>query len=69
MGFGEFFEKNDVSDKIGISHYVEIINKIHALKKLGILESEKKRLLQRAKDKTLPPHKEYREDLNKLTKT
>ena len=69
LRFGEFFEKNDVSDKIGISHYVEIINKIHALKKLGILESEKKRLLQGAKDKTLPPHKEYREDLNKLTKT
>ena len=69
LRFGEFFKKNDVSDGIGISHYVEIINKIHALKKLGILESEKKRLLQRAKDKTLPPHKEYREDLNKLTKT
>ena len=33
------------------------------------LEVEKKRLIQRSKDKTLPPHKEYRVELNQLVKT
>ena len=66
--FGEFFKKKDISDKISMSTYLELIWKASTFKKLGILEKEKKRLLQRAKDKTLPSHKEYREELNEIVK-
>ena len=65
--FGEFFNKKDISDTISMSHYIELIWKANLLKKIGKLEEEKKRLLQQAKDKTLPSHKEYREELNLLT--
>lgn len=64
--FGEFFNKKDISDKIPMSTYLELIWKANLLKKAGKLEKEKKRLLQRAKNKTLPPHKEYRKELNAL---
>ena len=67
--FGEFFKKKDISDKISMSTYLELIWKATTFKKSGILEKEKKRLLQRAKDKTLPSHKEYREELNEMVKT
>ena len=66
--FGEFFKKKDISDKISMSTYLELIWKATTFKKSGILEKEKKRLLQRAKDKTLPSHKEYREELNEIVK-
>ena len=67
--FGEFFKKKDISEKIPMSTYLELIFKASAFKKSGILEEEKKRLLQRAKDKTLPSHKEYRQELIALEKT
>ena len=66
--FGKFFKKKDISDKISMSTYLELIWKATTFKKSGILEKEKKRLLQRAKDKTLPSHKEYREELNEIVK-
>lgn len=66
--FGEFFNKKDISDSIPMSTYLELIWKASILKERGLLEKEKKRLLKMAKDKTLPPHKEYRVELNKLTK-
>jgi len=68
LQFGEFFEKNDISDSIPMSTYLELIWKANMLKEKGLLEKEKKRLLKRAKDKSLPPHKEYRIELNELTK-
>ena len=67
--FGEFFKKKDISDKIPMSTYLELIWKANLLKEAGKLEKEKKRLLQRSKDKTLPPHKEYRKELNVLVKS
>ena len=67
--FGEFFKKKDISEKIPMSTYLELIFKASAFKKSGILEEEKKRLLRRAKDKTLPSHKEYRQELIALEKT
>jgi len=67
--FGEFFKKKDISEKIPMSTYLELIFKASAFKKSGILEEEKKRLLQRAKDNTLPSHKEYRQELIALEKT
>ena len=67
--FGEFFKKKDISDEISMSTYLELIWKANLLKKAGNLEKEKKRLLRRAKDKTLSPHKEYRKELNALIKS
>jgi len=68
LQFGEFFNEKDILDSIPMSTYLELIWKANLLKKRGILEKEKKRLLKRAKNKTLPPHKEYRVELNELTK-
>ena len=67
--FGEFFNKKDIVDTISMSHYIELIWKSNLLQKMEKLEVEKKRLIQRSKDKTLPPHKEYRVELNQLVKT
>lgn len=64
--FGEFFKKKDISDKISMSTYLELIWKASLLKEKGTLAKEKKRLLERSKNKTLPPHKEYREELKKI---
>ena len=61
--------KKDISDKIPMSTYLELIWKANLLKEVGKLDKEKKRLLQRSKDKTLPPHKEYRKELNVLVKS
>jgi len=69
LQFGEFFKKNEVTDSIPISHYIELIWKANMLRELGLFEKEKKRLLDMAKKDSLPPHKEYREELNRLTKS
>lgn len=67
--FGELFKKKDVSDKIVMSTYRELIWKSNSLKEKKMLEKEKKRLLERAKKNTLPNHKEYRKELDKLIKS
>ena len=67
--FGEFFNKKDIVDTISMSHYMELIWKSSLLQKMKKLEGEKKRLIKRAKEKTLPPHKEYREELNELVES
>jgi len=69
LQFGEFFKKKDISDSIPMSTYLELIWKASILKERGLLEKEKKHLLRMAKNKTLLPHKEYRVELNKLTKS
>ena len=58
-----------VSDKIVMSTYRELIWKSNSLKEKKMLEKEKKRLLERAKKNTLPNHKEYRKELDKLIKS
>jgi len=68
LQFGEYFKKKDIDDDVSMSHYMEIIWKANMLKELGLFEKEKRRLLKMKKDGTLPPHKEYREELNSLTK-
>jgi hypothetical protein len=67
--FGEFFNKKDIVDTISMSHYIELIWKSSLLQKMKKLEGEKKRLIKRANEKTLPPHKEYREELNELVES
>jgi hypothetical protein len=67
LQFGDYFKKEDVSDLVPMSHYMELIWKANMLKDLGLFEKEKKRLLKMAREKKLPPHKEYRVELNKLT--
>ena len=66
LQFGEFFIKKDIDDSIPMSSYLELIWKANSFTKLGLLEKEKKRLLKMAKEKTLPSHKFYRKELNKL---
>ena len=67
LKIGEFFTKNDIADSVPFSHYHELIDKIPILEK-SAFEKEKKRLLKRAKDDTLPTSKEYRKELNALVK-
>jgi hypothetical protein len=67
--FGEFFNKKDIVNTISMSHYMELIWKSSLLQKMKKLEGEKKRLIKRANEKTLPPHKEYREELNELVES
>ena len=69
MQFGELFNEKDISDSIPMSTYLELIWKANTLKEHGLLEKEKKCLLKMAKNKTLPPHKQYRVELNKLIKS
>lgn len=64
--FGEFFDKKDVNDKISMSVYVELIWKADLLNRRGLLAGEKRRLVQMAKGGTVPGHKEYREELNRI---
>jgi len=68
LQFGEFFKKNEVLDLVPMSHYIELIWKANMLKELGLFDKEKKRLLDMARKNNLPPHKEYREELNNLAK-
>ena len=68
LKLGEFFTKNDISDSVPFSHYHELIDKIPKLEKSSF-EKEKKILLKRAKDNTLPSTKEYRKELNVLVKS
>jgi len=67
--FGEFFNKKDIVDTISMSHYLELIWKSSSLKKIKKLKIKKKILIKRAKEKTLPSHKEYRKELNQLVQT
>jgi hypothetical protein len=67
--FGEFFNKKDIVNTISMSHYMELIWKSSLLQKMKKLEGEKKRLIKRANEKTLPSHKEYREELNELVES
>ena len=68
LKLGEFFTKNDISDKILFSHYHELIDKIPVLEK-AVFKKEKKRLLKRAKENRLPKTREYRKELNEMVKT
>jgi len=65
--FGNNFRRDDVSDLVSMSHYREIIQKVNLLRDLAVFEKEKKRLLMLVKNNNLPTHKEYRNQLNKLT--
>ena len=65
--FGNNFRREEVSDLVSMSHYREIIQKVNLLRDLGVFEKEKNRLLMLVKNNNLPTHKEYRNQLNKLT--
>ena len=68
LKLGEFFTKKDISDIVPLVHYQELINKTPLIGKLAF-QKEKNRLLERANNKTLSDHKEYREELNALVKS
>lgn len=67
--FGKEFTKKDILDSISFSHYIELIWHANMLIKLKLFESEKKRLLIMAKNKTLPNSHEYSKQLDKLTES
>ena len=68
LQFGEYFRRKEVLDSIPLSYYIELIWKATQLKKLGLFEKEKKRLLKMSKEKTLPNREKYHKELNKLTR-
>jgi hypothetical protein len=67
--FSQFFSKKEISDSIPMSTYLELVRKANVLKKSGLFEKEKERLLKMSKDNALLPHKKYRDELNDLTKS
>lgn len=68
LQFGKEFNKKDISDSISFSHYIELIWHANMLIKLRLFEQEKNKLLERAKNKTLPNSHDYSKELDKLTK-
>ena len=64
--FGEFFSKKDIIDEISFALYQELIWKASLLKKAGIFQKEKMKLLKNAKEKKLLGNDRYREYLKKM---
>lgn len=64
--FGEFFSKKDILDEISLALYQELIWKAGPLKKAGIFQKEKMKLLERAKEKKLLGNDRYRAYLKKM---
>jgi len=64
--FAQHFQKNEILDSISISYYIELIQKKSKLDKLGLFETEKKRLLKMGLKDKLPRVMQYRKQLQKL---
>ena len=64
--FGEFFSKKDIIDEISFALYQELIWKASLLKKAGIFQKEKMKLLKNAKEKKLLGSDRYSEYLKKM---
>ena len=66
LELGKFFKRNEISDSIPITLYLELLYKRNAVQQLNLFEKEKSRLLKLAKEKKLPIKMEYRNQLNLL---
>lgn len=64
----ELFKKNEILDSVPISYYRLLKKKNTHLKKLGVLEKEKKRLNKMGKENKLPGLEKYKEELIKIIK-
>ena len=60
LDFGENFTDAEIVDEIPYSIYAELVFRINGLKAKGLFESEKKKLIQMAKDGRLYNRNEYR---------
>jgi len=64
----QLFKKKEILDSVPISYYRLLKKKNTHLKKLGVLEKEKKRLNKMGKEKKLPGLEKYKEELIKIIK-
>ena len=69
LELGKFFKRNEISDSIPITLYLELLYKRNAVQQLNLFEKEKSRLLKLAKEKKLPIKMEYRNQLKLLIKS
>lgn len=66
LEFALYYNKNEISDLISISYYVELSQKKQKLDKIGFFDKEKKHLLKMSQQGTLPGVMEYRKYLQNL---
>ena len=66
LELGKFFKRNEISDSIPITLYLELLQKRNAVQQRNLFEKEKSRLLKLAKEKKLPIKMEYRNQLKLL---
>ena len=66
LELGKFFKRNEISDSIPITLYLELLYKRNAVQQRNLFEKEKSRLLKLAKEKKLPIKMEYRNQLKLL---
>ena len=66
LELGKFFKRNEISDSIPITLYLELLQKRNAVQHRNLFEKEKSRLLKLAKEKKLPIKMEYRNQLKLL---
>ena len=69
LELGKFFKRNEISDSIPITLYLELLQKRNAVQHRNLFEKEKSRLLKLAKEKKLPIKMEYRNQLKLLIKS
>ena len=69
LELGKFFKRNEISDSIPITLYLELLQKRNAVQQRNLFEKEKSRLLKLAKEKKLPIKMEYRNQLKLLIKS
>ena len=68
LDFGEFFTESDISDLVPFSHYMILIDQKNFVGKSSF-QKEKNRLVEMAKNGTLPQRDKYRSEFKKLEKT
>ena len=64
--FWKYFKKEEISDEIPFSNYMELTRKRQQLLHQKLWEKEKKRFLEHAKNGTYLNNKEYRKELKEL---
>ena len=69
LELGKFFKRNEISDSIPITLYLELLQKRNAVQQRNLFEKEKSRLLKLAKEKKLPIKMEYRNQLKLLIRS
>lgn len=66
IDFADFYEKNEVSNTIPMSHYFEVLSKARKLKQRGRLGLAKQDLVRLSSKNMLPDHKSLRKNLAEM---